>query len=326
MKIALVRLSALGDIVHSSIVLQFIKKHYSHAKLHWICEESFAPLLQTSPHLDHVHPVALKKLKKNPSLTQVRQLIGSLPKVDLAIDLQGLIKSALLGLFLAKRRVGPQIGCAREWPAAWFYTDPVVVPCEANVADRSLIPVSKALGFSYSHEEILAKEPCFVPQKRYPHLDRLLGEPTILLVPSSSQPNKNYPPKQFAQVAKALEGQVLISWGNAKEKEIAHQIAQQSGATVLPKLSLDELIYLISKTDLLIGGDTGPSHLAWALNRPSLILFGYTTPNLMVQTPINKAIAAKEVDPCRWDKRDACIKEILPDDIIAQAKKLLERR
>ena len=119
---------------------------------------------------------------------------------------------------------------------------------------------------------------------------------------------------------------MLISWGNEKEKEIAHQIAQESGATVLPKLSLDELIYLISKTDLLIGGDTGPSHLAWALNRPSLILFGYTTPNLMVQTPINKAIAAKEVDPCRWDKRDECIKEILPDDIIAQAKKLLERR
>ena len=325
MKIALVRLSALGDIVHSSIVLQFIKKHYPSSQIHWICEEHFAPLLQASPHLDHIHPVPLKRLKKEPSLAGLRQLIGSLPRVDLAIDLQGLIKSAILTKFLAKWRVGPQIGCAREWPAAWFYTDPVVVPCEANVADRSLIPVSKALGFSYSHEEILAKEPCFVPQKEYPHIDSLLGQPTILLVPSSSQPNKNYPPQQFAQVAKALEGQVLVSWGNEKEKAIAHQIAQQSGATVLPKLTLDELIYLISKIDLLIGVDTGPSHLAWALNRPSLLLFGYTSPNLMVQTPINKALWTKEVDPCRWDKRDECIKEILPDDIIAQAKQLLER-
>ncbi len=319
------RLSALGDIVHSSIVLQFLKKHHPSAELHWICEEGFAPLLYTCPHIDHIHPVPLKRLKKEPSLDSFKSILRSLPKVDLAIDLQGLIKSAILTKFLAKQRVGPQIGCAREWPAALFYTDPVVVPCEANVADRSLIPVSKALGFSYSREEILAKEPCFVPQKSYPHIDSLLSRPTILLIPSSSQPNKNYPPKQFAQVAKALEGKVLISWGNEKEKEIAHQIAQQSGATVLPKLGLDELIYLISKIDLLIGSDTGPSHLAWALNRPSLILFGYTTPNLMVQTPINKALWAKEVDPCRWDKRDQCIQEILPDDIIAQAKQLLER-
>ncbi len=326
MKIALVRLSALGDIVHSMIVLQFIKRHFPDCQIDWFCEEGFAPLLEANPHIERIVPVRLKKLKRSPSIAEFKELLSSLKsEYDIAIDLQGLVKSSLLARFLAKKRIGPQIGCAKEWPAALFYTDPVVVPCEANIIDRNLIPVSKALGFTYTKEEILHKEPYLFASRSYPDLDRYLDSPAILLVPSSSQPNKNYPAQKYIEVAKNLDANILVLWGNEEEKKTAQEIANDSPAKILPKLSLDELKYLISRIDLVIGGDTGPTHMAWAMNRASIVLFGYTTPNLMFQTPKNIAIWTKEVDLCRWDKKDDAITRIEPDAIIAQANYLLER-
>ncbi len=320
MKIAIVRLSALGDIVHSMVVLQFIKKHFPDAKIDWIVQENFAPILRNNPHIDKIISIDLKS--KKGWLSLFRKLSKN---YDVAIDLQGLIKSAILTPFLSKKRVGAEVGCVKEWPAALFYTHKIVVPCEKNVVERSLIPVSKALGFSYSMEEIFQKESyLFWPRKDYGHIDVLIQDKTILIVPSSSQPNKNYPLHLWKEVVKNLSGSIYILWGNEAEKKRALAIAKDTKAKLLPKMSLDELKYFIAHSDLIIGGDTGPTHMAWALNRPSIVLFGYTTPNLMFQTPRNIPLRAKEVDLCRWNREDNCIQTIPPDAIITAAKKLLE--
>jgi len=317
LKIAIVRLSALGDIVHSMIVLQFIKKHFPKAKIDWITQKNFVSLLENSPYIDKIIPFEKKKW------FDFTKRVAK--EYDLAIDLQGLIKSAILTPFLSNKRVGAEIGCVKEWLAALFYTQRVVVPCEKNVIERNLIPISQALGFTYTYEEILQKEPYLFWQKRdYSHLDTLLKEKTILIIPSSSQPNKNYPLHLWQKVIKKLDGSIYILWGNEVEKRRAFNLAKDTKAKLLPKMSLDELKYFIAHTNLTIGSDTGPTHMAWALNRPSIVLFGYTTPNLMFQTPKNIAISAKEVDLCRWDKKDDCIKNIAPDVIITQAKRLLE--
>ena len=92
----------------------------------------------------------------------------------------------------------------------------------------------------------------------------------------------------------------------------------------MPKLSLDELKYVIQQSSLLIGNDTGPTHMAWALNRPSITLFGPTPIERALQTPINKVLqSSSKVNHFKLDKNDFSIKEVKVSDIIKIANNLL---
>jgi len=105
-KIAIVRLSALGDIVNGAVVLQFIHQHYPNAQVDWICEEVFAPTLKGAKYLHATHTVNLKQLKKNKSFSHLRETIKklrSLEKYQLIIDMQGLLKSAIVARVLGKK-------------------------------------------------------------------------------------------------------------------------------------------------------------------------------------------------------------------------------
>jgi len=94
---------------------------------------------------------------------------------------------------------------------------------------------------------------------------------------------------------------------------------------VLPKLSLDDLKHVISHASLLIGNDTGPSHMAWALNRPSITLFGPTPVERSFQTQINKVIkSSSKINHMKLNKKDFSIKEISVNDIVKMAKHLLQ--
>ncbi len=99
MKIAIVRLSALGDIIHSMVVLQFIKKHYPDSAVDWFVEKRFKGILENNPHINQIHQVSLESVKESKSicllLKELRK-IRKLGKYDLIIDMQGLIKSALV--------------------------------------------------------------------------------------------------------------------------------------------------------------------------------------------------------------------------------------
>ena len=93
---------------------------------------------------------------------------------------------------------------------------------------------------------------------------------------------------------------------------------------VMPKLSFDELKYVIQQSSLLIGNDTGPTHMAWALNRPSITLFGPTPIERAFQTPINTVLkSSSKVDHFNLDKKDFSIKEIKVDDVVKMAKELI---
>ena len=119
----------------------------------------------------------------------------------------------------------------------------------------------------------------------------------------------------------------LIVWGDQKEKIIADKIKELSpNLTISNKLSIDSLISLISKVDLVIGPDTGPTHIGWALNIPSITLFG-STPGYRntVITDVNKIIESKsEVNPYQINKNDYSIHEISVKEIVKIAKSLLD--
>jgi heptosyltransferase-1 len=323
--IAIVRLSALGDIVNSAVVLQFIHQFYPNVKIDWITEEVFAPLLEEHPLLNKVIRVNLKKIKKEKKISLLQETIKKLsntPEYDLVIDMQGLIKSALVSKFLARNRHGFDKNSTRESFASLFYTTKSNISYEENVVKRNIFVVADALDLEITPQMILDKKRIF-PITEVFSLDQKTKH--IAFVIGASWASKIYPKEKVVEVCNKLQETCHIIWGNEEEKSVALWICEHSPyATLAPKLSLSSLVSFISAMDLLIGNDTGPTHMAWAQNIPSLTLLGPTTTRMIYETPHNIGIkSASEVNILKINKQDFSIQEIPAKEIIQKAKGFL---
>ncbi|MEA3331590.1 MAG: lipopolysaccharide heptosyltransferase I [Campylobacterota bacterium] len=329
-RIAIVRLSALGDIVNTAVVLQFIKSEFPHAKIEWITEEVFAPLLMNHPLISAVHTLNLKQLKKEKSISNLFKTISylkNLGEFDIIIDIQGLLKSAVVAWLIGKNRHGFDKNSSRESISSLFYKTTSTISYGENVVKRNCFVVGDGLGFEISDKMILDKEPIFAHLKeRYLFEPKQNGKKNIAIVIGASWESKKYPKESVAQLCNKLQQNCIILWGNEIEKEYGMWICENSDcATLAPKLSLTELISLISNVDLLIGNDTGPTHMAWAQNIPSITLFGPTTTRMIYETPLNIGIKSpSKVDINKIDKNDFSIEEIKVNDILQNAKRLLK--
>lgn len=332
MKIAIVKLSALGDIVHAMVALQFIKQQRPELLIDWIVEERFAELLKHNPYINQVLTVNLKALKSNKSglfaeISKIKRYAEN--QYDLVIDAQGLLKSALTATLLGKRRAGFNKSSIRESLAARFYHIQVNCSYAANSIDRNVQVIAEPLGCKVSKEQILAKQPFLFFNEPQPALADYLStdKRTLLFVIGSTWPSRNYPKEHFLEVINALQQQALVIWGNAEELQTAEWLAGRSRhVKLLPKLDLNSLKALIAGVDLVIGNDTGPTHMAWGLNRPSLTLFGPTPVSRVYQTAINKVLTSpSEVNPYKLNKQDFSIAEIKPETVVNLANDLLAR-
>jgi len=330
MKIAIVKLSAMGDIIHAMAALQFIKQHLPDSQIDWIVEQGFAGVLEDNPHINHILPINLKALKNNPlqlisEVKSLRDYAGN--DYDIVIDAQGLIKSAMTGKLLGSGNLwGFSKSSIREKEASYFYRHSVEIAYHANTIDRNMRVLSEPLGFSISKDEILDKEP-FLYYQEDEHIDNYLSEDkkNIIFVVGSTWESRNYPKEKFAQVANKLQENILIVWGSDTEKETAEWIAYTSVySTVVPRLSYNALKALIAKSDLVIGNDTGPTHMAWGLNVASITIFGPTPINRVYQTAINKVVkSSSRIDHYNLDKNDFSISEIDAMEIVEISRQLL---
>jgi heptosyltransferase I len=330
MKIAIVKLSALGDIVHAMVVLQFIKNHYPKIEIDWVVEKDFKELLESHPDINKVHVVNIKNAKKKKSiyllLNELRR-VRKFGPYDLVIDLQGLIKSALITRMIsADKTFGFDKYSAREGLAANFYKQTFNFDYDKNIVERNIALISFALKIPIIEENIQKKIP-FLFSSRTNFFRTLSSfKKNILLIPGASFKSKCYPVEKFAEVATEIDANFLIIWGNQKEKIMADKIKVLSPKVIIcEKLSLDSLISLISQVDLIIGSDSGPTHIGWALNVPSITLFGPTPGhrNTFI-TDINKIIeSSSSVNPFKIDKSDYSIKDIRVSNIIKLTNQLL---
>jgi len=324
-RVAIVRLSALGDIVNSAVVLQFIKARYPNIQIEWITEEIFAPLLRTNADIDKIHTLNLKKLKKERSIFLLReniQKLKSLGDFDLIIDMQGLLKSAIVSRLLGKNTHGFDKESTRESLAALFYKTSSHISYESGVVNRNCFLVSDALNFPISSQMLQNKKPIFTSLKSF-HFKT--GKKKVAVVIGASWNSKIYPKEHIVDVCNALMEETYIIWGNQEEKENALWICEQTKhADLAPECDLAELVSFISSMDLLIGNDTGPTHLAWAQNIASITLFGPTTKRMIYETERNIAIKSpSKVNILKIDKNDYSIEEIQPSKIAQKAKELL---
>jgi len=326
MKIAIVRLSAIGDIVQSMIVLQFIKKKFPNASIDWFVDKQFSTLLDDCIEIDNIIKLDIKKIKQNKSfilLFKTLRKLHTFKRYDYVFDLQGLIKSAIITRFIpAKQRVGFDKKSIREGFASYFYSKKYQFPYHENVVMRYVNIVASALDITVSKSEIEYKKPFFNLSSNKAGKDK----PSILIVLGASFDSKIYPVDKYAQIANALQANFVALWHSKKEFEMAERLQSLSeGLSIIKCENFSELKQLVINSDVVIGGDTGPTHIAWALNIPSITIFG-STPlerNCFI-TNKNLAISSgNKVNVYKINKQDFSIKLIKPELILSLIKGLL---
>ncbi len=324
MKIAIVRLSALGDIIVGAVFLAAIKERFANAQIEWFVDERFSAILEHSPYIDKLHPIALKSTLATFNPLKIFKLFRSLRayKYDIVIDMQGLIKSALITQMLkAPKKVGFDYASAREGLSALFYSQKVSIAYNESVLKRNFTLLSHALNLPQKEisEGLSSRSKVFSYQDS-PKVDALnLNENKlkILFVLETSKINKTYPIERFKELALALENfQICLLWHASEDKATAlyGALKNQRDVLLLPKLTLNEIKALLFKMDLIIGGDTGITHLAWALQKPSITLYGNTPmERFKLESPINVSLAGNS--NANYHKKDFSIQNIDPKKI-----------
>ena len=331
MKIAIVKLSALGDIVHAMVVLQFIKKLNKKIKIDWIVEEKYKDLLENHPHINKLHTINLSEVKKKKSIYLLLKELSRFRKIesyDLVIDMQGLIKSAIIARIIpSKITIGFDKNSLRERLSAFFYSKSFRIEYSQNIILRNVKLISNSMNFDITNDELENKNVFLFSKDNYSNNKLSSSKKNILIIPGASNVSKCYSIKKLAELTTLIDANFLIIWGNSKEKVMADEIKRISPkVTVCSKLSIDSLITLISRVNLVIGPDTGPTHMAWGLNIPSISLYGPTPGyrNSFV-TDINKVIESdSKVNPYKINKNDYSINTIKVKTLYNLTKKLLK--
>ena len=323
------------------MAVQFIRKHIANAHISWFCDTRFEQIARLLAGVDEVVALPLKDKKFLKSFEILRQKQG---QFDIIIDLQGLLKSALVSRILGKNIFGFDRFSTKEGLASIFYTHKYSCNYNKNIILRNLELCGFALNFSFDEKEILAKEPCFLKNSKIPNENSKIPNENskipsenskipsknskipnkkILIAPFASESSKCY--AHFASVIKGAKefAQCFLVAGSEPERKKAAKLAS-SGATLLAPLDLAQILEFMDTCDLIIGNDSGITHLAWAQNCATITLFGnrsgarnaFATPkNLIIQ-----ATPKHEIDAFHIDKSDFCINDIDPAQIIAKAK------
>lgn len=274
-RILIVRMSALGDIVHALPVLSALNEAYPRAEIDWLADRSYAGVLEL------VRGISRRIVGRPGLLRAVSELRGR--AYDVAVDFQGLLKSAVMARASGARRVvGFEAAALRERSASWFYSESGRVAPGAHIIQKnlSLLP---HLGITAAP---LVRFPFVVPVSAV--ADRVAREAAAgagfaLINAGGAWPNKRWAPERFGALARyvrdrhALRPYVL--WGRGEAALADAVVAASSGAAVrAPETSLGDLLALSSRAALMVSGDTGPVHLAAAMNTPIVGLYGPTWP------------------------------------------------
>lgn len=285
----ILRLSAMGDILHAMPAVAALRQAHPAWHIGWAVEPQWKPLLATEeattrsaamPIVDCVHVVPARRwaraLFSPKTWREVRQTRRELraEQYDVCIDLQGAIRSAIIAKWAhAKRLVGEDT--PREWAARYFFTQRVKTT-GVHVIEQAIEVVNGAFT-----ENLPVIAPLFPIDEQAVRKAAAIATPFVLLNPGAGWGAKRWPTDRYATVASTLKQagyKVLVNAGPGEEK-LAAEIGKESNKAAEPVAStIAELIALTRRAALVIGGDTGPVHLASALGIPVVGIFGPTDP------------------------------------------------
>jgi lipopolysaccharide heptosyltransferase I len=274
----IVRLSAIGDVIHGMPIACALRKRYPDAMLAWAVEQRAADVLEGHPALDHRIVLPRGWLRSPSTVWRLRRQLRSL-RFDVAIDAQGLTKSAVAAwLSGARRRIGLGGRWGREL-SPWLNTERVEAD-DLHAVDRSL-RLLRPLGIESPEVRFDVPDPpsAAAAADAIVHTEGL-DAGFVLFTSGAGWPSKLWPTDRYAAVAAHLGRNwglpSLLIWGNAEEHARAEQIVVRSEgfARLAPKMTLLELAALARRARMCLGSDTGPLHLAAAVGTPCVGLYG----------------------------------------------------
>jgi len=285
--VALIRLGALGDIIHGLPLIHAIKKYRPELRVVWIAERKWEKVFSIVDGIDELilfdKPSGILTKNGLVSLRNLRRFLKS-KGIDTAIDMQGLLKSSLVARATgASQIIGFSPFFCRE-PLSALLTKTRVKPSKSagHVVNKNLA-LLKPLGIE-CHEVLF---PVSVPAHNE-RVDKFLkkvgqGSPRVIINVSAGWETKKWPISRFAEVADALvskfEAKIIIVWGPGEE-DMARDLAgsMEYDSFISPETNVLELAVLASKSDIVISSDTGPLHIAVAVGTPTVAIFGPTSP------------------------------------------------
>lgn len=310
MNILVVKLSSLGDVVHTLPAVQDLRRALPQARIDWVVERAFAPLVRRTEGVRRVIEVELRQWRKAPLAAATRAAWRgfraelSAEAYDAVVDLQGLTKSALVSRLARLAPGGRRIalgnrtdGSSWERPTRWAADLAVTVPPHTPAVERARIVCAQAFGYTlplalryglngdegpaaWEAAPVTGGEAMESGQEVAPTAQQ--GRPVIALVHGTSREDKLWPETHWIELGQGLvrEGFALaLPHGNAEEEARSHRLAQVLGpaAAVWPRLPLDALTVRLAATAGVIGVDSGLSHIAVALDLPHVQIYNFDT-------------------------------------------------
>ncbi|MBT1071371.1 lipopolysaccharide heptosyltransferase I [Pelotalea chapellei] len=294
MRVLIIKTSSLGDVIHALPVIDYLHQVSSGIEIDWAIEEHFLPLLEHNPHLARIHVIRTKKWRKAPFSPETRRDLKFLREdlqarpYDFVFDIQGNLKSGLVAwLTGASKRIGFSREVLQEKINSLFTTRRIPFrACDRNVTDRYLRVVSVPFGRDYP--SLSLSSDIFSSPDDEEAADRYMAELPSGLVfffqVGTTWSSKLWHPQGWIELArKTLEkysdATILINWGSPAEKALGEDIIREVGDAVrlLPWFTIRELIPVIRRMDLVIGGDTGPVYLAAAVGTPTVSYYRATS-------------------------------------------------
>lgn len=284
LKLLIVKTSSLGDVIHNLPIIADIRAHHPQIEIDWLVEASFADIPKLHPAVNQVIPVAVRRWRKSLFHQKTWQEIKAVKQqlshkhYDIVLDSQGLLKSGLLTYFSRGKKHGYNRNSIREPIASRFYDTTHQVSRAQHAVARNRALAASAFGYA---------NPSSLPEygiqaSSQPAL--ALDAPYVIALHGTSRDSKLWPTEHWIDLGLALAKQqinLVLPWANEAEFQRAHHIASKvKNAIVLPKLTIAQLATIISNAKIAIGVDTGLSHLAAALNIPTVAIYTDTNPEL----------------------------------------------
>ncbi|MDR3579218.1 MAG: lipopolysaccharide heptosyltransferase I [Oryzomonas sp.] len=323
MRVLIIKTSSLGDIIHALPVIDYLHQAAPGIEIDWVVEEQFISVLEHNPRLNRIYPIKTRKWRKAPFSVETRNDLKALKKAlrnqtyDFVFDIQGNLKSGLVDwLSGARERIGFGMEVLQEKINCLFTTRrvPVSRNIDHHITKRYLRVVSAPFCMNYPNSN-LTSNIFSAPEDEAAAARYMANLPNglvFLFQIGTTWNTKLWYPAGWTELARRLTAQypgstVVINWGNNCEKSIGEQIVRDAGDSVrlLPWLSIRELIPIIKRVSLVVGGDSGPLYLAAAVGTPTVSYYRATRASKYA--PLGKQHRAIQADiDCAGCRRKLC--------------------
>ena len=280
-KILFIKTSSLGDVIHNMPAVSEAQARVPGARIAWVVEEAYVPLVRLHPAVAEIIPVAARRWRKAPfspatwrEITARRRAIG-VERYDTVIDTQGLLRTGMLSRSARGKRHGYDRRSIREPLASMFYDVRHAVARERHAIERNRLLTGLALGYRPEG-----------PPDYGLHRERLRegNRPYAVFLHGTARPEKEWAAENWISLGKALQSRgvdLVLPWGNEREHaRAAHLAANIAKGRVADAMPLDRMARLIAGAQFVVGVDTGLLHLAAALGVPLVAIFSGSRPDL----------------------------------------------